>query len=60
MSGIQGEDAAERVVDGLNMATMGTPTYSGTMIDGKVVAESSEQGHAGRARHEDTGRSRRQ
>ena len=59
-AGIQGEDAdalaalralpAERVVDGLNMATMGTPTYSGPMLDGRIVVESSEQamlaGHA--------------
>jgi hypothetical protein len=32
------------------MATMGTPTYSGPMLDGKIVVESSEQamlaGHA--------------
>jgi para-nitrobenzyl esterase len=59
-AGIKGEDAAalaalralpaERVVDGLNMASMGTPTYSGPMIDGKVVVESSEQAMlAGRA-----------
>jgi len=59
-AGIKGEDAAtlaalrelpaERVVDGLNMATMGAPTYAGPMIDGKIVAETSEQallaGHA--------------
>ncbi len=58
-AGITGEDAAaltalralpaEQVVDGLNMATMGTPTYAGPMIDGKVVVESVEraflQGH---------------
>ena len=59
-AGIQGEDAAalaalrqlpaERVVDGLNMATMGNPTYAGPMIDGKIVSESSEQAMlAGRA-----------
>ena len=45
--GIKGEDAAaldalrqlpaDAVVAGLNMATMGTPTYAGPMIDGKVV-----------------------
>ncbi len=59
-AGIQGEDAAalaalrqlpaERVVDGLNMATMSTPTYSGPMLDGKILIETSEQamlaGHA--------------
>lgn len=48
-AGISGEDAAalaalrnlpaESVVDGLNMATMFTPTYSGPMIDGKLVVE---------------------
>ena len=59
-AGVKGEDAAalaalrelpaERVCDGLNMASMGNPTYAGPMIDGKIVAESSEQallaGHA--------------
>jgi len=59
-AGIQGEDAgalaalralpAERVCDRLNMASMGNPTYAGPMIDGKIVAESSEAallaGHA--------------
>jgi len=59
-AGIKGEDAAalaalrelpaERVVDRLNMATMGNPTYAGPMIDGKIVAETPEQalmaGHA--------------
>jgi para-nitrobenzyl esterase len=59
-AGIKGEDAAalaalrelpaERVCDRLNMASMGNPTYAGPMIDGKIVAESSEQallaGHA--------------
>jgi para-nitrobenzyl esterase len=48
-AGVSGEDAAalaalrklpaESVVDGLNMATMFTPTYGGPMIDGKVVVE---------------------
>jgi hypothetical protein len=59
-AGIQGEDAtalaalrqlpAERIVDGLNMASMMNPTYAGPMIDGKIVAETPEQalvaGHA--------------
>ncbi len=56
-AGIKGEDAAalaalralpaERVVDGLNMASMGNPTYAGPMIDGRVVVESSEQAMLG-------------
>ncbi len=33
---------AGRVVNGLNMATMNTPTYPGPMIDGKIVVESVE------------------
>lgn len=33
---------AEAVVDGLNMATMMTPTYAGPMVDGKVIVESAE------------------
>ena len=51
-AGITGEDAAalaalrklpaESVVDGLNMATMFTPTYSGPMIDGKVIVEAPD------------------
>jgi para-nitrobenzyl esterase len=59
-AGIKGEDAAalaalrelpaERIVDGLNMASMMTPTYAGPMIDGKIVVETPEQallaGHA--------------
>ena len=59
-AGVKGEDAAalaalrelpaERVCDRLNMASMGNSTYAGPMIDGKIVAESSEQallaGHA--------------
>jgi len=46
-AGIEGVDAAalaklralpaERVVDGMNMMTMGNPTYSGPMIDGRIV-----------------------
>ncbi len=34
---------ADRIVDGLNMASMNTPTYAGPMIDGKVVIETPEQ-----------------
>jgi para-nitrobenzyl esterase len=30
---------AEKIVDGLSMMTMRTPTYAGPMIDGKIVAE---------------------
>ena len=41
---------ADDVVAKLNMATMGTPTYAGPMIDGKVVVETPaaafEAGHA--------------
>ena len=33
---------AEQVVDGLNMASMNSPTYAGPMIDGKVVVEEPE------------------
>jgi para-nitrobenzyl esterase len=33
---------AREVVDGLNMASMNTPTYSGPMIDGKICVESVE------------------
>jgi para-nitrobenzyl esterase len=58
-AGITGEDAAaltalrnlpaESVVDGLNMMTMFTPTYSGPMIDGKVIVESPDAAYlAGR------------
>lgn len=57
-NGIEGEDAAalealralpaEKVVDGLNMATMNTPTYAGPMLDGKISVEPVEQAlHAG-------------
>src|SRR6185369_6563528 len=51
-NGIAGEDAAalaalralpaDKIVAGLNMATMMTPTYTGPMIDGTVVVESNE------------------
>jgi para-nitrobenzyl esterase len=54
--GVEGEDAAalaslrklsaDAVVSGLNMASMGTPTYSGPMIDGKLVVESPEAAYA--------------
>jgi para-nitrobenzyl esterase len=33
---------AEKVVNELNMMTMNTPTYSGPMVDGKIVTESVE------------------
>lgn len=56
-AGITGEDAkalsalralpAERVVNGLNMASMNTPTYAGPMIDGKIVIESVENAFLG-------------
>jgi len=55
-NGVEGEDAAalaalrklpeKDVVAGLNMATMGTPTYGGPMIDGKVVVESPAEAYA--------------
>jgi len=55
-AGIKGQDAAalaalralpaENVVSGLNMATMGTPTYAGPMIDGKIVTETPEEAFA--------------
>jgi para-nitrobenzyl esterase len=48
-AGIKGDDAAalaelrklpaDRVVNGLNMASMMNPTYAGPMVDGKVVVE---------------------
>lgn len=51
--GIEGEDARalealralppEKIVDGLNMASMNTPTYSGPMLDGKIAVETVEQ-----------------
>jgi para-nitrobenzyl esterase len=54
--GIEGEDAAalaalrklpaDAVVAGLNMSSMGTPTYAGPMIDGKVVSESPGEAYA--------------
>ncbi len=37
---------ADKVVSGLNMATMMTPTYAGPMIDGKVVLESPGEAYA--------------
>ena len=50
--GIEGNDAAalaalrkvpaDKVVAGLNMSTMMTPTYAGPMIDGTIVVESAE------------------
>lgn len=33
---------AEKVVDGLNMASMNSPTYAGPMIDGKLLVEEPE------------------
>lgn len=55
--GIEGEDAAalealralpaEKIVDGLNMATMNTPTYAGPMLDGQIVVETVEQAFLG-------------
>lgn len=55
--GIEGTDSkalealralpAEKIVDGLNMASMNTPTYSGPMIDGKIVVETAEQAFLG-------------
>jgi para-nitrobenzyl esterase len=51
-NGITGDDAAalaalralpaDKVVAGLNMSTMMTPTYAGPMIDGTIVVESPE------------------
>jgi len=37
---------ASAVVAGLNMASMGAPTYAGPMIDGKVVVESPAEAYA--------------
>ncbi len=55
-AGIEGENAAalaalralpaEKVVAGLNMASMGTPTYAGPMIDGKLVVDSPADAYA--------------
>jgi len=52
-AGIEGQDQAaldalrqlppEKVVDHLNLAAMNSPTYSGPMLDGKIVVESVEQ-----------------
>jgi len=58
--GIDGSDSAalaellklpaEKIVNGLNMASMFTPTYSGPLIDGKVVVETPQEAFAaGRA-----------
>ena len=54
--GIEGDDAAalaalralpaDKVVAGLNMSTMNTPTYAGPMIDGKIVTESPAEAYA--------------
>jgi para-nitrobenzyl esterase len=53
--GIDGDDAAaleklralpaETIVDGLNMASMMTPTYSGPMIDGKLVVDDPQSAY---------------
>lgn len=55
-NGVEGEDAAalsalrklsaDVVTSGLNMAGMNVPTYSGPMIDGKIVVESPEEAYA--------------
>jgi para-nitrobenzyl esterase len=55
-AGIDGEGAealaalrklpAEAVVDGMNMMSMANPTYSGPMIDGKVVVEAPDSAYA--------------
>ena len=55
-AGITGEDAAalaalrklsaDAVCAGLNMASMGNPTYAGPMVDGKVVVEGPDQAYA--------------
>ena len=37
---------ADAVVDGLNMASMFNPTYSGPMIDGKVVVETPDAAYS--------------
>jgi len=52
-AGIKGQDSAalaalrelpaKRLVDNLTMATPSTPTYSGPMIDGKILIGTSEQ-----------------
>lgn len=54
--GIEGQDAAalaalrklpaDKIVAGLNMATMMTPTYAGPMIDGKVIVDTPEAVYA--------------
>jgi para-nitrobenzyl esterase len=55
-AGIEGEDAAalaalrklpaDKVVAGMNMMSMNTPTYAGPMVDGKVVVESPAAAYA--------------
>ncbi len=52
-NGIESEDQAalealrklpaEKVVDGLNLSAMNSPTYCGPMVDGKIVVEPVEQ-----------------
>jgi para-nitrobenzyl esterase len=52
-AGIEGEDQAalaalralpaDKVVDGLNLMTMQSPTYSGPMLDGTIAVETVEQ-----------------
>jgi para-nitrobenzyl esterase len=52
-AGIEGEDQAaldalrklppDKVVDGLNLMTMQSPTFAGSIIDGKIVVETPEQ-----------------
>ena len=48
------------VVAGLNMASMGTPTYGGPMIDGKVVVESPAEAYAAGPRRQGRLHDRRQ
>jgi para-nitrobenzyl esterase len=61
-NGIDGDDAAalsalralpaDKVIAGLNMATMNVPTYAGPVIDGTVLVEDSESAmKAGRFAH---------
>jgi para-nitrobenzyl esterase len=54
--GVEGEDPAalaalrklpaDKVVAGMNMMSMNTPTYAGPMVDGKVVVESPAAAYA--------------
>jgi len=39
--------SADQVVDGLNMASMNSPTYAGPMIDGKLLVEEPEAAFLG-------------